>query len=307
MSRLCTLCSALVTRVLPLIVLAVSWRSGIVNPVSVHAQANERDLYVSVLDAAGAPVKGLTASDFIVREDGVQREVLRARPATQPMTIALILDNTQAATTTINDLRNALKTFVNRMAAAHDIALIAFGDRPTVITEYTRDAALLQKGIGRIFAQPGSGSYLLEALIDTARGLRKREAERPVIVLVTTEGPEFSNQHYDMVLEPLRDSGAALHALVLTLTATPPMTDEARNRNVVLDRGTSLTGGRRDNLLSSLALRTKLEELARELSNQYVVTYGRPQALIPPEKIEVRATQPGLTARGTPVMPRKRP
>ena len=31
--------------------------------------------------------------------------------------------------------------------------------------------------------------------------------------------------------------------------------------------------------------------------NQYVVTYGRPDKLIPPEKLQVTTTRPGLTVR----------
>ena len=40
-----------------------------------------------------------------------------------------------------------------------------------------------------------------------------------------------------------------------------------------------------------------MKQLAAELLNQYVVTYARPDTLIPPEKIEVTVTKPGLTAR----------
>jgi hypothetical protein len=40
-----------------------------------------------------------------------------------------------------------------------------------------------------------------------------------------------------------------------------------------------------------------LQSLGNELLHQYVVTYGRPDTLIPPEKIQVTVTRPGLTAR----------
>ena len=48
----------------------------VADPGSVRAQSQERVIYASVLDRSGAPLAGLTASDFLVSENGVQREVL---------------------------------------------------------------------------------------------------------------------------------------------------------------------------------------------------------------------------------------
>jgi hypothetical protein len=69
----------------------------------------------------------------------------------------------------------------------------------------------------------------------------------------------------------------------------------------VIDRGTRESGGRRDDLLTSMALRVRLDELASELANQQLVTYARPQSLIPPERVEISSGRPGLVVRGTPV------
>src|SRR3954470_8392480 len=61
------------------------------------AQATERDLFVSVLDQAGTPVTGLGPDAFVVREDGRPVEVLRVSRATEPIDLALLVDNSQAA------------------------------------------------------------------------------------------------------------------------------------------------------------------------------------------------------------------
>lgn len=82
--------------------------------VPVHAQARERTLYVSALDAAGAPVPSLGPTDVRVREDGVASEVLRVTPATDPMHIALLVDNSAAVARQINDYRGGLKAFVQK-------------------------------------------------------------------------------------------------------------------------------------------------------------------------------------------------
>jgi hypothetical protein len=216
----------------------------------------------------------------------------------------LLIDDSEAARDATSDLRKGLETFVARMHAGNEIALVTIGDRPTILVDYTKKLEELKNGIGRLFPRQSSGAYLLDAIGEVAAGFIKREAARPVILAVITEGTEFSNRHYEPVLEDLRRSGASLHALVLG-TVQGRQTDEVRNRNIVLDRGTSLTGGRRDTLLASMAFPTRLEQVAEELSNQYRIVYARPQSLIPPDRTEVTAARPGLHARGVPVKPAK--
>src|SRR5205823_3820647 len=106
------------------------------------------------------------------------------------------------------------------------------------------------------------------------------------------------------VLGPLHDSGAAYHALVVGPLSSSVNTN-ARERGVVMDEGTRETGGRRDNLLTSMALSARLKEFAAELTHQYRVTYARPESLIPPERVVVSTPRPGVTARGTPTRERQ--
>jgi VWFA-related protein len=255
-----------------------------------------RDVYVSVLDGKDAPVTGLTAADFVVQEDGVSREVLKAAPATAPMQIMVLIDDTQAATAAIPRIREGLIAFVEKLKGRAEIGLVTIGERPTSLVSYTGDTIVLKKGIERIFARSGAGAYLLEGLVEVSRGLEQRHAERPVIVALTMEGPEFSNLDYRQVLKAIESSGATLHVLAVG-TPSASMDDEMRNRNMTIAEGTERTGGRRDQLLADLFIPQALPRLADELLNQYVVTYGRPDTLIPPEKIRVSATRPGVTAR----------
>ena len=263
-------------------------------------------MYVSVLNDQGAPVPDLGPSDFVVREDNVAREVLRVEPATDPMQIAVLVDNSAAARDDIVDIRRALHDFINIVMAQSDVtgrnemAITTLADRPTIVVDYTRNAAELHKGVDRIFSQPGSGTLLLEGIIEICKGIRAREATRPVIVAITTEGVEFSERLHDLVLEPLKGSGAAFHALVLG-PLSHGISDAERERGIVLDQGTQLSGGRRDTVLASMSLPAKLRELGIELTHQYKVTYARPESLIPPERVTVATARPGLTARGTPV------
>jgi VWFA-related protein len=265
------------------------------------AQAQERVLYASVLDSkTKAPVAGLGPEAFRVREDGATREVLRVTPATTPMPVAVLIDDSQAAQATIADLRKGLSSFLKHIDGIGPIALVTVAARPTIHLDYTTDAKALQDAAGRIFAQPGTGATLLDAIVEVSKGLRKRESDRASIVVITTENVEYSNLHYNQVLDPLKASGAAMHAMVLLNPAGSMATDEARNRATVLDRGTGETGGLRLDVLTSISYENQLQVMAAALKNQYRVVYSRPQTLIPPDKVEVSATAAGQTAYGAP-------
>lgn len=266
----------------------------------IHAQAGarERTLFVSAVDAKGEPVESLGPSDFVVTEDGRRREVLRVSRAIEPMDIALLADNSAAASSAIPSLRDGLRAFVAAMAGDNQMALIALADRPTIFVDYTSNRMRLEQGIGRLFSMSSSGMTLLDALVETSAGLRRREATRAVIVTVITPGVEYTNRYGRDVISSLQQAGVALHAIVigvLDFTSIPE-----RERALVLDVGTRDTGGQHVTLLIDSAVEQALQKLARQLSSQYKVVYGRPDSLIPPEKTEVTSGRPGVTMRGTP-------
>ena len=83
------------------------------------------------MSSTPTPVADLTVADFTVREDGVLREVLRVSPATDPMQVALLVDNSFATRSYLRDLRAGLGVFVERLGGAHEVAVITFAERPS--------------------------------------------------------------------------------------------------------------------------------------------------------------------------------
>ncbi len=285
----------------PIVGLVAVGAAALFISVAVLAQSAERVLYVSVWDEkTRAPITGLGTDGFAVREDGAAREVLRVTPATSPMSVAIVIDNSQAATPNIADLRKALASFVKALDGIGPIAIIGVADRPTILRDYSTDQKQLQDGAQRVFAMPGSGATLLDGIVEVSQGLAKRETDRAAMVIITTENQEYSNRHYKDVLEALAKGGAQMHALVLTGPGGTQLNDEARNRASVLDLGPTASGGTRTDVLTSQAFEGKLRELAAILKSQHRVIYSRPQTLIPPSKIEVSATKPGQAASGGP-------
>jgi VWFA-related protein len=257
---------------------------------SAFAQADERTVYASVVDKDGTPLLDLTAKDFIVREDGMAREVLRVAKDDDPLQVALLVDNSTVMRDRLTQLRKAAAAFVRATRAEAPLALITLAERPTIVVGYTTDHAQLLKSIENMFAFE-AGNYLLDGIAETSQALAKRTMWRSAIAVITGIGPELSYRQYTEVLRFFREGGASLHVLQLGMGVG------RQGREIVVSRGTSETGGRFEEVLTPAALELKAQQLATEISNQYRVTYARPARLIPPKKTEVSVRRPNMRVR----------
>jgi VWFA-related protein len=259
-----------------------------------------------------------------VSEDGQIREILQVAKDDGPLQIALLVDNSVSMRGKLSDLRKALSTFVTGLRPGVQAALLTLAERPTIVVNYTADQAALLKGVDGIVVS-AAGNCVLDGIAEASEGLTKRPMARPVMVVVTGRGPESSHRHYADALRPLRESGAALHAVVVTgpnpnggmhaggagnsteaggdFDAGGDIEDTGDasggvGRDIVLGRVTKETGGRYEDVFSTSRLSAKLQQLAGEISNQYRVTFARPQRLIPPKSTKISARQSKMHVRG---------
>jgi hypothetical protein len=255
-------------------------------------ESTERHVFVRVTDARDAAVAGLTAKDFVVREDDVAREIVRVGAAPPPSHVVLLADNTSEAQSLLVELRSSLLAFVLRMTEQPSppaMALHTFAERPTRLVDFTTSDIALENGIKRIFPRPASGSHLLDAIVETSEALGRAGATRPAIVaFVMDSSPEFSNRRHEQVAKTLEAAGASLWAVELQRGA-PAGSLDARERAAVVTDVTTWSGGMTRTVLSRQALERAFTDLAAAMLSRYDVTYGRPSALIPPSRLTVEA------------------
>ena len=122
-----------------------------------------------------------------------------------------------------------------------------------------------------------------------------RWAALAAIAVITGLGPELSYRQYTEVLRFFREGGASLHVLQIGTGVG------GQGREIVVSRGTGETGGRFEEVLTPVALELKAQQLGAEISNQYRITYARPERLIPPKNVEVSVRRPNLRTRSRPL------
>ncbi len=268
-------------------------------------------IYITAVDKDGVPVKDLAPADLKVREDGSVRPVLAVQAATAPLTVALLVDDTGPG---LRYIREGAGQFVQRLAGHSEIALVGIAKNLTLV-DYTTRVEALYSGVRQLTTQNSAtavdGAYLLDAAHDAIRALHQREAERPVIVVLTLETTEFSSRRADALLDELQRTGATLHVVALGKPVLKTMTgwnegpmqslrenlDETANRRKFLEQGSKRSGGRLEQVLVDSGVPGAMLAIADELAAQFVVVYSRDTGKPAPRKIEVAANRSGLKVR----------
>jgi len=284
-------------KTITLVACTVATAAAVAIPAHAQRSPRQHEATVTVVDRNNNPVTDLTIDDFVVREDGVAREIISVNPAGPPSPIVLLVDNSQASEPTILDLRKGLTDFVSGLSAADSavqFGLRTFGERPTKVADPT-SAAIVQLGIDRIFHRTGSGSHMLEAIVETSNDLQKAGAAHPALVAFVVEsGPEFSQDDRIRVAEALDNAGATLWVIVLQARGGGLGTPELRERAAVIGDGTIESGGLSLPILSSQSIPQAFGRLQSLLTSRLQLTYGRPDTLIPPEKVEITTRRADL-------------
>jgi len=267
-------------------------------------QTERRTIYVTALDRNGLPVPLLTADDFRVKEDGRLRKIVRVEIATEPMQIALLLDDGGPS---LAAMRQATGQFVERLQRKAAFSLTTTAGQPQARVRSTADPREIYAGLLGTYPNSAPTTQFLDAVLESARDLRRRNAVRPVIVAIVSEGEELSTSRADAVLETIQLSGAMFYYIGLGMpmtTGTRPSPgafraadsteSESLQRNVVVGSAPKNSGGRSEQVLLPNGIEPLMLSFAAELAGQYAVTY---ETDVTRARLEVTTPRPGIKLR----------
>jgi hypothetical protein len=229
-------------------------------PLSLSAQRVPKRVFVSALDVDGAPVRGLTAAEFRITEDGTKREVTGAW-LSDSMRIMLLVDSSTATSAMMNNFRSALNGFVDAVAADVEVAFITSGSQIRVRTTPSTDREKLRTEIGR-FASEGGANAFLETLIEAdARFFKKAPRQWPVFVIVTADNGETRHEpnldRYNRFMQDFLGRGGSAHAVVINGRFTGAISDMAENL-------VKNTGG----IFTPIVVDTNLPQRLKDIANR---------------------------------------
>jgi Ca-activated chloride channel family protein len=255
-------------------------------------------LNVGVQDHHGTNIKGLTAEDFKIMEDGHPRTIKQFAAEDRPVTLGIVVDASGSMRPKQTQVVTAALAFVRASNPKDETFVVNFNDRareglPPAVPFSNNPQQLRTALLG---PKPEGRTALYDALTLAAEHLAKGKWENKVLLLISDGGDNNSTHNFAETMNTLQMSGATVYSIAL-------FDPDEREHNVgLLHRLSKMSGGEAFEPMDISEIQPLCLRIADDIRASYTLAYTPPQPdqHTTPRKIrvEVRAPAAGkLTAR----------
>jgi Ca-activated chloride channel family protein len=222
---------------------------------------NVVEVYASVTDRSGEPVRGLTRDDFVVREDGQPQSISAFAAGDFPLSVAVAVDRSfsMASGGRLASAKSAAKVFIRELRPEDEAMVLAIGSAVETVAARSTRREEQSAAIDRL--EPWGTTGLHDAIIAGIDGVQDAKGRR-ALVLLSDGDDRFSTATAAEALSRARRSDVMVYPIAL-----------GRTRPSLFVELAALTGGRSFHVREPKQLPETLRTIARELRYQYLLGY----------------------------------
>jgi len=228
------------------------------------------NVFVTVTDATGAPIGGLTKDNFMLEEDDrPQKIAVFDKESALPLSIALAIDTSLSTRHDLPLEQASAKRFAHAILRPVD-ALAVYGFSETVheATAFTPDLKRIDESIDHI--RLGAATALFDAIYVTSHALDQRKG-RKVIVLITDGGDTISKVDYKEAVRAAVEAEALVYSIIIVpIEASAGRETGGEHALIQLSED---TGGKYYYATSTAQLDEAFRKISDELRTQYLLAY----------------------------------
>jgi Ca-activated chloride channel homolog len=257
---------------------------------TLKVNVNLVNVFVTVTDAQGAPVGGLTKENFILREDGHEQKIaVFDKESALPISIALAIDTSLSTRHDLPLEQASAKRFAHAILRPIDaMSVYGFSESVHEATRgYTPDVKRIDEAIEHI--RVGAATALFDAIYLTSRALDKRKG-RKVIVLITDGGDTISKVDYKEAVRAAEEAEALVYSIIIVPIESSAGRETGGEHALI--QLSEDTGGKYYYATSGPKLDEAFRKISDELRTQYLLAYYPSQRLSLSEfrRLDVKVT-----------------
>jgi hypothetical protein len=239
--------------------------------------SSQAQIYATVVNGDKAPVTGLGTADFVLREAAMRLGVLNAVPATDPLSVAIVVSGVDAAglPAVRVAIENLVRTITERNPGSR-IGIVSRSDSPRpVVTMLTADATAMEAAFQ---ARAGGSHDAIDAIVAACDALRDAPPDRrTVLAFIRPQSDDAPQGSRTRLVDAIAGARAALWTVEVA-PATPgapkPNLDEA------LTEGVRTSGALRERLSAGADVPAATARVGARWLSQYLVTYTWPEPMV---------------------------
>ena len=250
----------------------------------------------SVTDRQGQPIAGLTASDFVLLDNGKPQRISvdASDISTAPAALAVLVQTNDFAKSALGKIRKVGTMIPDAVVGMHGVAaIITYDQQVAVQQEFTADTDQVAEAFWRLPESDEEDAHMLDALTLALRLLASRPSgERQCILVIGQNRDRGSESKLKDVLDRLDRSGITVYGMSFSsfLTAfttkaseyQPPVNGsylEGLKQAARLGKKNTLaalvaaTGGQEYGFETKGKLENDLIALGRDLHSRYLLSF----------------------------------
>jgi Ca-activated chloride channel family protein len=243
------------------------------------------EVYASAVDQRGEPVAGLTASDFVVEEDGRPQRIEAFSAGAFPLSLAIALDRSfSVPRRQLADSVAATERLLGQLRPDDRVMLMAIGSEVEVLAPLSTDRRAAYDAVRDL--QPWGTTPLFDAAIRAIDAVQQA-AGRRALILVSDGDDRYSEASAAAATAYAREHDVLVYPVALRPSPPPALVELA-----------AVTGARSFAVADSRTLPSVLSTIASELRQQYLLGYAPADAARRGwRSLTVRVTRPGVRVR----------
>ncbi len=238
---------------------------------TLRVDVNLVNVFVTVTDAKGAPVGGLTKENFVLTEDDHEQKIaVFDKESALPLSIALAIDTSLSTRHDLPLEQASAKRFAHAILRPVD-ALSVYGFSEAVYEStrgYTSDLRRIDEAIDHI--RVGAATALYDAIYLASRALDHRQG-RKVIVLITDGGDTISRIDYKQAVRAAEEAEAIVYSIIIVPIESSAGRETGGEHALI--QLSDDTGGKYYYATSTSDLDQAFSKISDELRTQYLLAY----------------------------------